>query len=215
MDVIFEDNHLFVVNKPAGLLTQPSGTAAKNLEDQAKKWLKDKYRKPGNVFLEAVHRLDKPVSGIVVFAKTSKALSRINAFMRNKALKKVYYALVEGVLDRSEGFLEHYLTHDDFQARVATENTPGAKLARLSYMVLRKDASQSLLEIELDTGRYHQIRAQLSAIGHPIIGDVKYGSKSRISGLEEVIALHHKYLEMPHPITQEIMLFKAKNPEYL
>lgn len=215
MDVIFEDNHLFVVNKPAGLLTQPSGTTAKNLEEQAKKWLKDKYQKPGNVFLEAVHRLDKPVSGVVVFAKTSKALSRINAFMRDKVLKKIYYALVEGCPAKSEGILEHYLTHDDFQAKVVSENVPGAKLARLSYRILRKDLFQSLLEIELDTGRYHQIRAQLSAIGHPVVGDFKYGSKSRISGVDEVIALHHKYLEMPHPITQEMMMFKAKNPDYL
>jgi len=215
MDVIFEDNHLLVVNKPAGLLTQPSGTTAKNLEEQAKKWLKDKYHKPGNVFLEAVHRLDKPVSGIVVFAKTSKALSRVNAFMRNKALKKIYYALVEGCPAKSEGVLEHYLIHNDFQAELAPENLPGSKLARLSYRILRKDNAQSLLEVELDTGRYHQIRVQLSAMGHPIVGDVKYGSKSRIPSSGEAIALHHKYLEMPHPVTKEIMLFKAKNPDYL
>lgn len=215
MDVIFEDNHLFVVNKPAGLLTQPSGTKAESLEEQAKKWLKEKYHKPGNVFLEAVHRLDKPVSGIVVFAKTSKALSRINASMRDKALKKIYYALVEGSPSKNEEVLEHYLTHDEFQAKVTNAKTPGAKLARLTYRVLRRDEGKSLLEVQLDTGRYHQIRAQLSAISHPIIGDTKYGSKLPITIAPDVIALHHKYLEMPHPVTQKLMVFEAKNPDYL
>src|SRR5215204_526225 len=125
---LFEDNHLLVLNKPAGLLTQPSGTEQESLEQQAKAWIKIVYHKPGQVFLEAVHRLDKPVSGIVVFGKTSKALSRLNASIRDKQTKKLYYAWVEKRLSLSEGVLEHYLIHDDFQAQIVSADHPQAKL---------------------------------------------------------------------------------------
>lgn len=212
VDILVEDNHLFVLNKPAGLLTQPSGTDQDSLEAQAKAWIKEKSQKPGNVFLEAVHRLDKPVSGIVVFSKTSKGLSRLNAFMREKSTRKCYTAIVEGSPSNLEGVLKNYLIHDEFQARVSHSADPNAKIARLSYRVVDKSARYSTVEIELDTGRYHQIRAQFAHIGCPIVGDRKYGSRSSLK--EGVIALHHSSLQIPHPITKEILLIKAPKPLY-
>lgn len=211
LDILFEDNHLFVVNKPAGLLTQPSGTSQDSLENHCKDWIKEAYQKPGNVFLAAAHRLDKPASGIVIFAKTSKALSRLNESIRDKRFKKSYYALVEGSLKESEGVLEHYLMHDDYQARLAKADEPNAKFCRLLYNVVDSLNSFTLLDIDLETGRYHQIRAQLAAMGYPIIGDHKYGS--RVKFMPEAIALHHYYLEIPHPTTKILMQFKAPIPE--
>lgn len=205
IDILFEDNHLLVLNKPAGLLTQPSGTDQDSLEAYAKAYLKEKYQKPGNVFLEAVHRLDKPVGGIVVFAKTSKALSRLNATLRSKQVKKIYHASVEGVPKRQEAVLEHYLVHDDFIATVVSKDHRDAKLARLSYKILETKGNESRLEIHLETGRYHQIRAQLSAIGHPIVGDAKYGSKIN----RPEIALKHVRLEIEHPVTHEQVVFTS------
>lgn len=202
--VIFEDNHLLVLNKPAGLVTQPNGIDRDSLESLAKAYIKEKYNKPGNVFLHAIHRLDKPVSGIVVFAKTSKALSRLNESIRNKQAKKIYHAWVEGIPKLKEATLENYLIHDDYMATIGAKSTPGAKLARLSYRVIETKQNESLLEIILETGRYHQIRAQLSAAGHPILGDAKYGSKKR----QTEIALSHVRLEIEHPVTHEIMLFQ-------
>lgn len=209
-DIIFEDNHLLVLNKPAGVLTQPSGTNQDSLEQQAKSWIKERYQKPGNVFLEAVHRLDKPVSGVVVFGQTSKALSRLNAAIRNKETEKFYVAVVEGTPHENEGVLEHYMIHDDYRAQVVFKDHPEGKLARLSYRVLQKNLGTSLLEIQLDTGRYHQIRLQLSVIGCPIVGDYKYGST--IPFEREAIALHHFRLKMPHPITRDLLLFEAPVP---
>jgi 23S rRNA pseudouridine1911/1915/1917 synthase len=211
LDILFEDNHLLVVNKPAGLLTQPSGTQRLSIEELAKAWIKHKYQKPGNVFLESVHRLDKPVSGVVVFGKTSKALSRLNASMRDQLTRKYYYALVEGKMTSPQGVLEHYLVHDEFQAQVFTSPHPQAKLARLSYRIIEVKTGSTLLEIQLETGRYHQIRAQFAAIGHPIIGDEKYGSHVSFKG--DGIALHHIRLQIPHPITKEPLLFEAPLPD--
>lgn len=206
-EIIFEDNHLFVVNKPAGLLTQPSGTEQSSLEGVCKQWIKEKYQKPGNVFLEAIHRLDKPVSGIVLFAKTSKALSRLQESMRKKDSKKVYIALIEGVLNDSEGNLEHILIHDDFKATVVSKNEKDGKVARLHYVVVERCGDKTRVEITLDTGRYHQIRAQFSAIGHPIVGDKKYGSTLPFE--KDCIALHHTKLVIPHPITGELQTFSS------
>lgn len=207
---LFEDNHLLVLNKPGGLLTQPSGTEQDSLEQQAKIWIKEVHQKPGNVFLEAVHRLDKPVSGVVVFGKTSKALSRLNASMRVKDARKIYCAWVEGVLKSDEGVLEHFLFHDDYHARIVDRSHPNGKLARLTYKVLQRTERNTLIEIELETGRYHQIRLQLSALGHPIWGDAKYGSHRDYS--PEAIALHHRSLQLPHPISQVLMTFEAPLP---
>lgn len=207
---LFEDNHLLVLNKPAGLLTQPSGTEQNSLEQQAKAWIKTVYQKPGNVFLEAVHRLDKPVSGVVVFGKTSKALSRLNASMRAKQTRKIYWAWVEGILSFDQGELEHFLLHDEFHAKVVQEGHPEGKLARLIYQVLKRKDNRTLVEIELVTGRYHQIRLQLAALGHPIWGDHKYGGKQSYE--HEAIALHHRSLQLSHPISQASMIFEAPLP---
>jgi len=213
MRPLFEDNHLLVLCKTAGLLTQPSGTDQDSLETQAKTWLKAKYAKPGNVFLEAVHRLDKPASGVVVFAKTSKALSRLNQSIRDKNAKKDYYALVEGTPKELEGTLEHYLIHDDFKASVVAKSHPNAKASRLHYRVVEKKKEGTLLAIDLETGRYHQIRAQLSAIGCPIVGDRKYGSE-KVLVQKEAIALHHIRLTIAHPVTKEPVTFEAPLPGY-
>lgn len=210
MNPIYEDNHLLVLNKPAGILTQPSGTNQLSLEQAAKEWLKVKYDKPGTVFLEAVHRLDKPVSGIVVFGKTSKALTRLNASIRSKETQKIYIARVEGIPGVNSGILENYLIHDDHFAQIVKSDHPKAKLAKLSYKVIEQFEKDALLKIELDTGRYHQIRVQLSAIGCPVWGDRRYGSKRSFA--PDSIALHHARLLIAHPITQEILTFEAPLP---
>lgn len=213
MNPIYEDNHLLVLNKPAGLLTQPSGTDQPSLEQMAKQWLKVKYNKPGNVFLEAVHRLDKPVSGVIVFGKTSKALSRLNQAIRSKQTRKHYSAWVEGAPKLDEGVLEDYLVHDDHLAKVVPSHHPEGKLARLFFRVKEKREQDALLEIELDTGRYHQIRVQLAAMGCPIWGDQKYGSHRSYE--EGAIALHHGRLLLPHPITGILLILEAPHPLFM
>lgn len=207
---LFEDNHLLVLNKPAGLLTQPSGTEQESLERQAKAWLKERDHKPGNVFLESIHRLDKAVSGVVVFCKTSKALSRLNASMRAKQVRKIYWAWVEGPLPQEEGSLEHFLVHDDFHAKLVSASHPQGKQALLNYRVLQRKKDRTLVEIELHTGRYHQIRLQFSALKHPVWGDQKYGGKQDYE--PGAIALHHQRLELMHPISQALLIFEAPLP---
>jgi 23S rRNA pseudouridine1911/1915/1917 synthase len=210
LDILFEDNHLLVLNKPAGLLTQPSGTEQDSLEKYAKEWIKSTYAKKWNVFLEAVHRLDKPASGVVVFGRTTKALSRLNESIRNQRTHKYYYAIVEGSPHENEGVLEHYMIHDNFRAQIVFKDHPEAKLARLSYRIIQKTLTTSFLEIELETGRYHQIRLQLSEVGCPIIGDQKYGSSTPFH--PDQIALHHFRLQIPHPVNQELLTFEAPMP---
>jgi|SRR3989304_7773877 len=211
MEVIYLDNHLLAVNKKAGIATQelPQSheASSESLEEIAKKWLKEKYRKPGKVFLEPIHRIDRPVSGLVLFARTGKALSRLQAAMREKQIHKTYYALVEGALPSEEGTLEHYLVHDEFRARVASLKEKDAKLARLHFKVKNQKKGMALVEIVLETGRYHQIRAQFSAIGCPIVGDRKYGSKRAWKKNE--IALHHGRLEFPHPVKEEKLILEV------
>ncbi len=199
MKPIFSDNHLLIVEKPPNIATQP------DLEEQAKAWVKQKYAKPGNVFLEPVHRLDKPASGLVLFARTSKALSRLHAQMRHRKIAKTYYALVSPLPSVPEGDLEHDLVHEDFRARIADRSDPRAKQALLHYRLLN---AEGLLEIALYTGRYHQIRAQLASIGAPIRGDRKYGSKA---AWKEGIALHHARMEFAHPITGLPLIFHSEN----
>jgi 23S rRNA pseudouridine1911/1915/1917 synthase len=210
VDILYQDNHLFIVNKPAGILTQPSGTEQESLEQRAKDWIKIAYQKPGNVFLEAVHRLDKPVSGIVVFGRTSKALSRLGAFIRDRKTKKTYYALVEGCPAEQEGILQDYLVHGEHIAHIARQDDPQAKRARLSYQVIKKNNQTTLLAIKPETGRYHQIRAQLAHMGCPIMGDYKYGSQMSFA---EGIGLHHGHLEIQHPTTLEWLLLEAPLPK--
>jgi 23S rRNA pseudouridine1911/1915/1917 synthase len=209
LPILYEDNHLLILNKPNGLLTQPSGTEQDSLELQAKSWLKNIYQKPGDVFLQSVHRLDKPVSGIVVFCKTSKSLKRLNEDMRSKRFKKIYWAWIEGKKYPLNGVLEHYLIHDDFSARVVSSRDPSSKQARLTYRTLQSQQDRSLVEIELETGRYHQIRAQFAAEGFPLWGDVKYGSHQNLGGF---IALHHRHLEVFHPISKLLLAIEAPCP---
>lgn len=210
IDLLYEDNHLLVLNKPSGILTQPSGTEQESLEEWGKRWIKEKYQKPGNVFLQAAHRIDKPVSGIVVFAKTSKAISRLNQTIREKAAQKKYLALVEGIPANQEAILEHYLIHDDYCARLALPGEQQGKHCRLHYKMLEKRNGVALLEITLETGRYHQIRCQLSALGLPIIGDFKYGSKRNY--LPSSICLHHSSMKLPHPTKGELLSFHSPTP---
>ncbi len=158
------------------------------------------------MFLEPIHRLDKPVSGIVLFARTSKALSRLQAQMRDKKISKTYLALVEGTLPSFEGTLEHYLIHGSHRASVVSSSNPEGKGAILHYRVVQSDDKTSLVEIFLETGRYHQIRAQLSAIGCPVVGDSKYGSTLHWHG--SAIALHHSKMILRHPVTSEEIILE-------
>lgn len=201
LEILFEDNHILAIWKPAGLLTQPSPLENESLENQAKEWLKEKYQKPGAVFLNAVHRLDRPVSGIVLFAKTSKALSRLNQAMREKKYEKIYLAEVEGHLYPKTGVLENKLIHGDFEAY----ESPEGKLSRLHYRVVASTHDSDQVEINLETGRYHQIRIQLSLAGTPIIGDTKYGAH-RIPSKD--IKLSHVQLSFNHPVTLENIVIK-------
>lgn len=204
---LFEDNHLLVLDKPAGMITQPDATGQISLEQEAKEWIKVVYAKPGNVFLHAAHRIDKPVSGVVLFAKTSKALARVNASIRSKQVKKTYRALVEGTLTEDTGELIHFIFHDDFRATIVSKTYPEAKEAILRYTVLSRKKNSTLVEIDLITGRYHQIRLQFATIGHPIIGDYKYGGTTFYK--PDAIALNHQCLEIAHPISQECLAFRS------
>lgn len=182
-----------MLNKPNGIATQP------DLEEWGKKYLNRPY-------LHAVHRLDKSASGIVVLAKTSKALSRLQKGMREGDFKKTYLVIVEGKLNEKEGELEDFLVHDSFRARVSHKHDKLAKYSHLSYKVLKDKDDLSLVEVALTTGRYHQIRVQFSSRGYPVLGDKKYGSKVDFKG---GIALHHKHLVFTHPITHEILSLEA------
>ena len=206
--ILFADNHLLAVNKPAGLLAQDSGTGKRNLEDWAREWVRVDKGKPGSVFLNAVHRIDRSVSGVVLFARTSKALARLNEDIRKRNCRKVYHALVEGTPPKPSDQLVHWLTHEHQRAEISCEGAAGAQRAVLSYRVLKKVDRLSLLEVDLETGRYHQIRAQLSAIGCPIAGDEKYGA----SVANQEIALHHRRLELQHPTRKELLQIEAPYP---
>lgn len=199
--MIFCDNHILIVDKPPGLSTQSHGK--ESLEEWAKEYLKKRFNKPGRVFLEPIHRLDTPVGGLVLFARTSKALSRLQQQQRERNITKIYRALIKGSL-LPEGKLIHNLVHGDRKAIVSEEG----KRCELSYKTLKTDQHHSLVEITLTTGRYHQIRAQFSAIGHPILGDRKYGSKETFP---TGIALSHVSLSFIHPVTQEPVQFRSKN----
>ncbi|MFA6814720.1 MAG: RNA pseudouridine synthase [Lentisphaeria bacterium] len=201
MTELFLDNHLLALDCPGGLLTQPSGTTEDSLECQGKSYLKEKFQKPGAVFLEAVHRIDRPVCGVVLFARTSKALSRLNQSSRDHLITKIYHAWIEGSLPQADGRLEDWLIHDDFRARKVPAKTNGARACSLQYHTLQKKGNFTLLEVFLETGRYHQIRCQFAAIGHPIFGDQKYGSK-RIYKVG-CIALQHYRMIFPHPVSKK------------
>lgn len=209
METLFIDNHLLALNKPAGLLTQPTLLESHSLEAVAKQWVKKEYNKSGNIFLHVLHRIDRPVSGIVLFARTSKALSRLNEKQRAGLFKKEYLAIVEGVMESREGILEHFLKRGSFMTKACRPYEAGSKQSALQFQVLKKGANRTLLKIELLTGRYHQIRAQLSTIGLPIVGDYKYGSKVQT---DKMIYLHHAALSFPHPITEKLITLSSPPP---
>ena len=203
LEIFFEDNHLLIVNKPADLLTQPTNLQKESLEGLAKAYIKGRYKKPGNVFLHALHRLDKPVSGIVVFAKTSKALRRLNQQIREGLWQKTYLATLESPMNERQGELIDYILHKDFHAKIVPKETPGAKKAHLHYKTL--DDGQ--VEINLITGRYHQIRAQFAHRSCPIKRDRKYGAKtSTNSGAG--IELKHSRLQLEHPCDHNCLIIQ-------
>jgi 23S rRNA pseudouridine1911/1915/1917 synthase len=210
--VLYEDNHCLAVDKPAGLLVQPDRTGDATLLDAARDDLRRRHQRPGNVFIAAVHRLDRPVSGIVLLARTSKAASRLGAQFRAGSVDKVYLALVEAPPAPPEGVLEHHLVKDPTTNRVRTANPgePGARAARLAYRTLSRHSGGTLLEVRPDTGRSHQIRVQLAAAGAPIAGDLRYGSRR---ALGTWIALHAASLAFDHPTRPERLRLEAPLPE--
>ncbi len=212
--VLFEDNHCLAVSKPAGVLTMGDRTADVSLIERARKYLKKKHRKPGNVFLGVVHRLDRPVSGVVLFARTSKAAARLTEQFRSGRVRKVYHALVEGNGLPAQGECIDWLLKDRERniVRRVKAGTPGAKKCVLSFRRLAARGSKTLVEIVPQTGRSHQIRVQLAAMGHPIAGDRKYGARSSGRG---TIALHAASLTFEHPVLgNSITLIAADPPEW-
>lgn len=214
MEVLYEDNHLLAVSKAPGEIVQGDRTGDEPLVETCKAYIKEKYSKPGAVFLGVAHRLDRPVSGVVLFARTSKALTRLNdAFRHRDDLEKVYLALVEGRPKRPAATLTHHLLRnmDQNKSYPVREGTKEAKEAVLEYRVVAQPTEgQTLLEIHLHTGRHHQIRAQLAAIGCPIVGDVKYGASHPLP--DASIALHARLLSLTHPVRREPITFIAPLP---
>lgn len=211
--IIYEDNHLIVVNKRSGDIVQGDKTGDTPLSEVVKKYIATKYHKPGAVYLGVVHRLDRPTSGIVLFARTSKALTRLNKLFAERKTKKIYWALVQNAPIPERATLTHYLKRNPKQNKsYAHKNeVPNSKKAVLEYKIIKKIKSFYLLEIDLHTGRHHQIRAQLSAIGCPIKGDLKYGFST--SNSDGSISLLARKLTLTHPVKKEEMTFIAPAPE--
>ena len=211
-DILYEDNHVIVVNKRAGEPVQADPTGDLPLEERVKAYIKKKYNKPGNVFLGIVHRIDRPVSGAVIFAKTSKALVRLNEQLRQRSLGKVYWAIVEKLPAEPAGELRHYISRDPKKNRSTALDKPrdDAKEAVMKYRTVKSGDRYHLLEVELITGRHHQIRAQLSKIGTPIKGDLKYGAAR--SNPDGGISLHARSITFPHPVTREMVTATAPVP---
>jgi 23S rRNA pseudouridine1911/1915/1917 synthase len=211
--VIFEDNHLMVINKKPSQIVQGDKTGDTPLPELIKDFLKIKYNKPGNVFCGVVHRLDRPVSGVCVFAKTSKALTRLNEQFKLKTTRKTYWAIVEKAPKEKFGSLRHFLLKNEKQNKsyVVKEGTKDSKNAILHYKTLKISDNYTLLEIELETGRHHQIRCQLATIGAIIKGDLKYGAKR--SNPDASICLHARSLEIDHPTQGIKLMFEAPVPE--
>ena len=210
--ILFEDNHLLIVNKEAKELVQGDKTGDPTLADHLKEYIKVKYNKPGEVYLGIVHRIDRPTSGVVVFAKTSKALIRLNAQFEKRIPKKTYWAVVDKIFPNTEGKLVHWMTRNQKQnkSKAHINEVPNSKIAKLSYKRIQEFEHYCLLEISLETGRHHQIRAQLSTLGFPIQGDLKYGANR--SNKDGSISLHARKLEIEHPVTTEKISFEA-NPQ--
>lgn len=208
LEVLYEDNHIIVVVKPSNILSQSDSTNDIDMLTLIKEYLKEKYKKPGNVYLGLVHRLDRPVSGVMVFAKTSKAASRLSKQISSHEFKKKYLAVVNGLFENKRGELVNYIVKENNNNSKISVNNEG-KLAKLKYSVLeeKKDENLSLIEIDLETGRHHQIRVQFSNINHPLYGDQRYGTLDK-----KQIALHAYKVIFNHPVKNEIMIFE-KYPE--
>lgn len=216
MEIVYEDNHIIVVNKKAGEIVQGDRTGDMPLSEMLKAYIKEKYDKPGNVFCGVVHRIDRPVSGLVLFARTSKALERLNRMLREGEIHKTYWALVEGKLENSEGMLENWLVSDGRLNKtfISNSNNPEAKLSRLEYKTIAAGERYTLIEVNLLTGRKHQIRAMLSGIGHPIKGDLKYGA--RRSNRDGGISLQARHIEFIHPVSKQPISLNAEPlPDFL
>jgi len=213
LQVLYEDNHLLIINKPAGVLVQGDITGDIPLVEMAKAYIGKKYGKPGDVFLGVVHRLDRPVSGVVVFARTSKALERMNALFRNKETQKTYWAIVTTRPTQPEGTLVHWLVKDEKKNKTTAysyETTNGLR-SELNYKVIDNKKGLYLVEVNPITGRSHQIRVQLASMGCPIAGDVKYGSD--VSSPDGSIALHARKLSFIHPVKKEPLTILAQLPQ--
>lgn len=213
LQVLYEDNHLLAINKSAGALVQGDATGDKPLVEIAKDYIKEKYQKPGDVFLGVVHRLDRPVSGVVVFARTSKSLERMNALFRDKQTKKIYWALVAKRPTAPEGTLVHWLVKDEQKNKTTAykKEHPQGQRSELSYRLIKQVGSFFLLEVKPITGRPHQIRVQLASMGCPIVGDVKYGYPN--PNADASICLHARSLSFVHPVKQEPIAVEANLPQ--
>jgi len=213
LNILFEDNHLILVNKHSGDIVQADKTGDKPLVDKVKEYIKEKYQKPGDVFLGIPHRIDRPTTGIVIFCRNSRSLERINQMFKDKSIKKTYWAIVKNQPPANEGKLVHYMKRNEQQNKsyASDEEKPGSQRAELDYKIIAQSDRYFLLEIDLQTGRHHQIRAQLSKIGSPIKGDLKYGYDR--SNEDASISLHARKVELLHPSKKEMMSVVAPVPE--
>lgn len=212
MEVLYEDNHIIIVNKAPSEIVQGDKTGDKPLSETVKEYLKEKYQKPGNVFCGVTHRLDRPTSGVVVFAKTSKALSRLNDMFRHGEVNKTYWAIVKNCPQNTEDTLTHYLEKNEKtnKSTAFDKEKPNAKRAVLHYKLIGKSDNYYLLEVDLETGRHHQIRCQLAKIGSPIKGDLKYGAER--SNPDGSISLHARTISFVHPVSKEKIEITAPTP---
>lgn len=213
MEVLYEDNHIIVVNKSPKEIVQGDKTGDKPLSDMVKDYLKEKYNKPGNVFCGVVHRLDRPTSGVVVFAKTSKALTRLNEMFKKGEIDKTYWAIVKNVPPQDEGVLVHYLIKNEKNNKSTAYDTekPHTQKAVLHYKLIGRSQKYYLLEVKIETGRHHQIRCQLAKIGLPIKGDLKYGAQR--SNPDGSISLHARNISFVHPVSKQIIDITAPVPD--
>jgi 23S rRNA pseudouridine1911/1915/1917 synthase len=211
--ILFEDNHLLIYNKQPGDIVQGDKTGDLPLSEYLKQYIKEKYNKPGNVFLGVVHRIDRPVSGTVIFAKTSKALTRLNGMLKDGSMQKTYWAVVQAKPPEPEGHLVHFLTRNEKQNKsyIFEKEVPNSKKAELLYSLAGQSDRHFLLEVQLVTGRHHQIRAQLAHIGCPIRGDLKYGSPR--SNPDGSIHLHARRIRFVHPVRNTPMTVEADPPD--
>tara|TARA_B000000565_G_scaffold195843_1_gene150008 strand:+ start:422 stop:1081 length:660 start_codon:yes stop_codon:yes gene_type:complete len=210
LDIIYEDNHLIAINKKAGDIVQADKTGDAPLSEQLKNYIKKKYNKPGNVFLGVIHRIDRPTSGVVVFAKTSKSLSRMNLLFRNNQIKKTYWAIVSKAPPKESEILENYLIKNNKLNKSFVSEEENAKKGVLKYKLVKNTKNFFLLKITPKTGRHHQIRVQLSNIGCIIKGDLKYGAKR--SNKDKSICLHAKNIEFFHPVKKQKIIINATLP---